>query len=484
MSFEALLTFFGILVAVLALARPVQRHSLLLFAPPWRISLALLVSFVLIACRDAPFGIPPPFGWPLPPVLFGLTLASFLIPVLAALWTWGNWYRAKLTRRRTARIENIFLAALREREFDEVERIVRRNRQRLKRLPPRASSALFKPEMVKALADSGSFVHLELLADLKLLDSLENRHSAVDAVIRALLRSDESPLRAAVVSKYGGLEHAAYSSEQSSLIESTFQNPDWYYEAGAHYPLVISAMEALRSGKLDVEYNSSGRDYEATQGTSRRASCPIYLAAGAEALAIEAAVEQRVERDFYSTDLFQIFVAVQEKSNFDEKVWSDPRNNSEFPTPFAYLLYTITSYLEDLSRFAIQQATSLQSPNEDGAPGGVAEQIVRSWSVCVWSIADSTKEVSSEFRLSIIRQYLVFMLQLGWGITEVCLGPTPSNVEDLSVWRDLFLAKLKSMLHPSDLVRWHALQEAVESLDQGKGYVFHGYEWLQNSLES
>jgi hypothetical protein len=396
----------------------------------------------------------------------------------------GQLAQSEAYRRRIERVENIFLAALREREFDEVERIVRRNRQRPKGLPPRASSALFKPEMVKALSDSHSFVHLELLADLKLLDSLENRHGAIGAVVRELLRSEASPLRSAVLDRYGGLEHNVHSAEHRALIEKTFQNPEWYFQSSAHYPLVISAMEALRSGKLDAEYNSSGRDYEARQGTSRRANCPIYLAAGAEALAIEAALEQRVERDFYSTDLFQIFVAVQEKSSFDEKVWSDPRNNGEFPTPFAYLLHTITSHLEDLSRLAIRQATSSESSIEDGAPGDAAEQIVRSWSVCVWSIADSVHEVSPDFRLSIIRQYLVFMLQLGWEISEVYLSPIPSNVEDLDAWRDLFLAKLRSMLHPSDHVRWYALQEAVESLDHGKRYVSGGYEWLQNSLVS
>jgi|SRR5580704_4259174 hypothetical protein len=303
-SLEALLTFFGILVAVLALARPVQRHSLILFAPPWRISFALLVSLALIVCRDAPFGIPPPFGWPLPPVLFGLSLASFLIPVLVALWTWASWHRAKLTRRRIERVE-IFLAALREREFDEVERIVRRNRQRLKGLPPRASSALFKPEMVKALSDPHSFVHLELLADLKLLDSLENRHGAIGAVVRELLRSEASPLRSAVLDRYGGLEHNVHSAEHRALIEKTFQNPEWYFQSSAHYPLVISAMEALRSGKLDAEYNNSGRDYEARQGTSRRANCPIYLAAGAEALAIEAALEQRSSGTFTAPIYFR-----------------------------------------------------------------------------------------------------------------------------------------------------------------------------------
>jgi hypothetical protein len=211
---------------------------------------------------------------------------------------------------------------------------------------------------------------------------------------------------------------------------------------------------------------------------------PDLSRSGAEALAIEAALEQRVEQDFYSTDLFQIFVAVQRKSNFDEQVWNDPRNNHEFPTPFAYLLYTIASHLEDLTRVAIQQATPAAPPGEIGAPGDVVEQIIQSWSVCVWSIADSVQEVSPIFRRSIIKQYLIFMLQLGWEASEIYPGPIPSNLEDLSVWRDLFLAKLKSMLNPSDHVRWYALQEAVESLDQGKGYVFNGYEWLQNSLES
>jgi len=129
-TLEALLTFFGILVAVLAIARPVQRHSLMLFATPWRLVAAVLLSLVLIVCRDAPFGVSPPFGWSLPKVLFGLTLGAFLVPVGAALWSWVSWRRAKLNGRRIGRVESIFQTALREREFDEVERIVRRIRKR------------------------------------------------------------------------------------------------------------------------------------------------------------------------------------------------------------------------------------------------------------------------------------------------------------------------------------------------------------------
>jgi len=186
------------------------------------------VSFLLIVCRDAPFGVSPPFGWPLPKVLFGLTLGAFLAPVGAVVWCWVSWKRAKLNGRRIDRVEDVFQAALREHEFDEVERIVRNNQDGLRHLPASAVSVLFSPPMVKALIDSHSLVHLELLSDRKFLDSLENRFGAVDVVVRELLRADVSPLRSAVVSRYGGLEHLPYSDSQRALMEKTFLNSAWY----------------------------------------------------------------------------------------------------------------------------------------------------------------------------------------------------------------------------------------------------------------
>jgi hypothetical protein len=74
-TLEGLLTFIGILIAVLAVARPVQRRSLILFVPLWGLGAAMLVSLVLVIARDAPFGVSPPFDWPLPMVQFCLTLA-------------------------------------------------------------------------------------------------------------------------------------------------------------------------------------------------------------------------------------------------------------------------------------------------------------------------------------------------------------------------------------------------------------------------
>jgi len=102
------------------------------------------------------------------------------------------------------KVEGLLQAALLEREFDEVERVIRRNHDRLTSLPPTASSVLFHPKMVASLTESGSLVHLELLSDLGFLKVLDSPVRAVDAVIRDLLVTDISPLRAAVMAALVG----------------------------------------------------------------------------------------------------------------------------------------------------------------------------------------------------------------------------------------------------------------------------------------
>lgn len=482
MTLEALLTFFGILVAILAIARPVQRHSLNLFLPWWCLGSGILLSLVLIICRDAPFSVSPPFGWSLSKVMFGLTVGAFIVPILAALWGWVSWDRAKLSGKRIKRVENVFRAALREREFDEVERIVRKNQERLGQLPATAVSVLFHPAMVAALIDSHSLVHLELLADMRFLKSLENRLGAVDVVVRELLRSDVSPIRSAVVSRYGGLEHLTYSDSERALMDRSFQNPEWYVTANAHYPLVMSAVEALRSGRLDADYNDIGRDYEANQGISKRSHCPIYLAAKTHVLAIEAAIERCVENDLYVSDLTDVFRAVQERSKFNETVWQSSSSNHEFPTPYAYLLYQIGEDLNHLSATALKRATSQHAPWRVEKPGRLAQDLAKTWSFCVWSIADSEGQVSPEFRKYSIEQYLLFVLALGWGPSEICPWPGGDNVQGLHVWRDLFLTELQDRFAGSNSPELIALEDSIESLDQGKQYVSKGYAWLKEKL--
>lgn len=421
----------------------------------------------------------PPFRWPLSMVTYALSLAAFLIPVLAAVWSWMAWHRARLTDRNVRGVEHVFRAALRESEFDEVERILESNQENLKQLPASAASVLFHPRMVAALLDSDSLVHLELLSDMQFLTSLENRFAVVDAVARQLLRSELSPLRSAVVQRYGGLEPFTPSEREQALMQRTFLNPDWYHQARADYPLVIAAVEEMRTGKLDAEYNGIGRNYEASQGISTRAHCPIYLAIKTHVLAIEAALETRFDQDLYVTDLEDIFRAVQERSRFDKAIWEHPLSNWEYPTPYAYLLHNISADLWDLSSTALRKATSDTVPRHTVAPGRLAGDLAMTWSFCVWGIADSYDQVSADFRNEVIAEYLRFVLALRSQPSEIYMGGV-NEVEGITVWRDLFVKELQARFRGDS--RRGALKEAMKSLDKGKGYVLLGYDWLAEQL--
>ena len=93
MTLAALLTFFSIAVAILALARPVGRRSLALFVPVRWVIDAVLLSLLCIIWRDAPLGLKPPFSWRLDLVEFGFTLGAFIIPV--GIRTARGSYRAR-----------------------------------------------------------------------------------------------------------------------------------------------------------------------------------------------------------------------------------------------------------------------------------------------------------------------------------------------------------------------------------------------------
>jgi len=115
------------------------------------------------------------------------------------------------------------------------------------------------------------------------------------------------------------------------------------------------------------------------------------------------------------------------------------------------------------------------------APDRIAGDLAQIWSFCVWSIADSEKQVSPSFRKSLIRRYLVFVLELGWGPGEVYHG-SAGNVQGLDAWRDLFAEELRERFAGDSGPRLDALKNALKSLDQGKMYVFHGYKWLEQKL--
>ena len=242
-----------------------------------------------------------------------LTLGAFVIPVTAAFWSWKLWYTAKLTSRNVSRLESFFQAALRESSFEEVERVLRKNHESLASMPSGAASVLFHPRMVKNLMSSHSVIHLELLASRPFLESLPNRLRAVEVVVREMISAAASPLQSAVVSKYGGIEHLEFTDAEKKIIDATFQNPAWYQDTNAHYPLIITAINKIESRELDDAYNSPDENYIASQGVAKRATCPIYLAVKTEVLAIESALEAGAEEDFYISDLYQIMHKIRKR---------------------------------------------------------------------------------------------------------------------------------------------------------------------------
>ena len=76
--------------------------------------------------------------------------------------------------------------------------------------------------------------------------------------------------------------------------------------------------------------------------------------------------------------------------------------------------------------------------------------------------------------------WLVFILEPGWQPSEIYSGPA-DEVEGLDAWRDVFMKELKEDFSGFSRLR-QALKDSVESLDQGKSYVYEGYDWLYEEL--
>jgi hypothetical protein len=225
------------------------------------------------------------------------------------------------------------------------------------------------------------------------------------------------------------------------------------------------------------------RNYATDQGISSRAHCIIYLAIKAEVLAIEAGIENNAaEKDFYVSDLWQIFCAVLEQSMFQEAVWESDQSNSEFPTPYAYLLSTIAYDLDDLSAAALAKAVSMPAALKLAAPARLPSDLARMWSACVSYVPDSAGHVSPAFRKSIIQQYLLFVLALKSAPHEILLYGQNVDAAVVCQWRDLYLGALTSRIVSASAVERDAIRHAFESLDMGKHYVYEGYEWLEDAL--
>ena len=482
MNLEALLTFFGLLAAAVAIMGPVQRRALLLFVPTWLLPASSLVALILLIIRDAPFGVAPPFGWRLDLVTYLLGLGAFVLPICGAILAWFLWWNAKLTSRNLPQLEELLQAALRESEFDEVDRVLRRNRLGLLKLPPNTATLLFNPRLVHQMVSSHSFIHLELLAQRPFLESLESRLHSVEMVVREILAAETSPLQAAVVRRFGGIEHQQFTSSDETLIESTFQNPHWYHDTNAHYPLIITAMNKIESGVLDVPYNLSDENYVAKQGVSKRANCLLYLAIKTEVLALDSAVDLGVEEDFYILDLWQILMKIYSHSKYDVAALESASGPHIPFTPYSYLLTEITSDFEDLIRNAV--AVSVRNSGvapQDASPSSTGTTLVKFWCLSIWELMSEPGRIDPEHLDEIVERYFRFMFAVGWQPSEVLYtGGQP--VSHLLAWRGALFEELKVCTMSPKSAHFNVLHRVFGKLDWGKPFISDGYDWLRSQL--
>jgi hypothetical protein len=300
-------------------------------------------------------------------------------------------------------------------------------------------------------------------------------------VVRELLLAQSSPLQSAVVARFGGNEHLQYTDNERNLIEATFENPSWYHDSNAHYPLIITAINKIESGELNGPYNLPDESYLATQGVSKRSTCPLHLAIKMEVIALGAAVDAEDERDFYISDLWQILMKIQEHTTFDIKT-TKPSLFGNPTTPYSYLLNEIASDFESLTERAVQMSVKANKvPPENSEPNLTGETLAKFWCLSVWELMREAKRLDPNLLDRIVERYFRFMFALGWETTEI-LYTVGQGVPSLNAWRDLLLGDLADCFKSPKQEHFTVLHRVFNSLDRGKPFISDGYDWLKTKF--
>jgi len=471
-TLNGLLAIVGIIIALYALARPIQQQSVKLFVPYRWIAVGLGISGLVLLALEALALWEIDVG---PWVSFSMQVAALATPVGVALWAVRRWRRAELTAEKDGRFKGFILTSLRENSFDELVRILEQNEGRLPEvLSAETAFLLFDRRLIRALIAERSWLHLWLLSNATLRKRLPDPRVAVDWTIRELLASEGTPLHAMVAAAEGSDESAYWSCEESDLIEWTFLDPDWYLSCHPAHPALMVVMEILDSGRLDDAYNRNDRLYIARQGVSSRSLCPIHLTQKMIKLAVRQAVLQRKDGDFCVDDLADIFGALYDHSHSDPTAWeTEHLECHEFPTPFAYLMSGICSDLSFLSEEAMRQADGGCQP-----PNKVAKFIGFSWTRCMMDLLDGDDHVPDSFRVRLLREYLAYLLKVK-DASDDRRRPTPAPLPE---WYEVQLTPFKQMCGSRDAERQDFLKRVVHGMDMGKPYINAWQGWLCSEL--
>lgn len=473
MSLDGLLTLVGIVIAVYALAQPIQRQSVRLFAPKWFIFLSIIISAILLLWRYAV----PTFCYQFYPESdMASVLGAFFFPIIGAITAYVFWNKAKLKKKKDKKFQEFILTSYYEDKFDELMRILKRNDESLQEvLEPETLDLLFERKFIRRMIEARNWIHLSLFSIEKLVGKLPNRYRVTDNIIREFVDAKTSPLHLAIVKDYGGREYLQPTKKEWELIEKTLQNPEWYMQVRIDYALtVLVCCEVIPSGKFDETYNKNGEWYIIRQGESARLRCPVYLALKTHVILLKKAIEKEEEteeeKDYYTSDLWNLFQSVCDHSRYDESVWEDIGANSEYPTAFAYLMKEILYDLEWLCDRAYKQG--------DRSPEGLGYRLIGTWATCVANLGISRNKVSDKFKFGCIGNYLSYALKM----MEAYEGARGERKENIRLWRDGLVEKLKTH-HAGGARRQEIRFQSMNNLDYGKRYIWEYHEWLRSELE-
>lgn len=470
MSLGALLTVIGVILAVYALARSSQRKSMGIFVPFRPILSGIALSAGLLIALE----VLTQWNVESPTAKFILGLTAFLIPIGVTVWAVASWHRAKLNAKNEPQFREFLLSCLRDDVFDEAVRILTKNKDNLAYvLTGDTADLVFDRQFIEAMVKSRSWLHLELLANKNLLDTLPRHYRAVDQTFREYLASEDSPLRTSALLGEGGDETLLLTNNDEELINRTLRNPNWYHRCRVGYPLVLSACEAIESESLNEAYNCADARYGALQGIAPRSRCPVFLAIKTISHALKDSItkgcgtEEDTHRD--AANLWDIFKVIQSHSKYCKETWEEPVRCGDYPTPFGFLLAEILSDYYSICN----DAYNTSDCGEKNLPPDTLAPVIRMWAFCVMRLADDKEHISPRFRNTHVSSFLELILQLRHYEINA-----KTHQETKKAWTQIFVDQTKDVIMDSQ----SCLSTILNGMDPCKDHIRQNRGWLTKEL--
>lgn len=467
MRLEGLLALIGIIIAVYALAQPVQRRSVRLLVPVWLVISSVIISASLLIWRYAVTIFCYRFY---PWSDFASMISALVIPIIGVFIAFIYWQRAKLSAKKNKVFREFIQTSVKENKFDELLRILEKNEESVVDVLEQGTlDLIFERGLIENTISARNWLHLRLLSDEKLIKKLTDRSAASNNLMRTLVAAETSPLHSAIVAAYGGREHTRPTEVEWKLIDKTLQNPKWYMNVRADYPIIVHAYEKIASKEFDFAYNQKDDLYTTHQGESSRLRCPIYLALKTHVLMLKKAIEIKGEDDYYVSDLWDLFRNVCEHSQYDKNVWEDRDANWEYPTPFAFLMKEVLADLKNLCRENYKQGNL--------PPGRIGSDLIRTWATCIANLGYSRDKVSDNFKFECLGYCLSYTMKM----KETYEGAEGERKENIKLWRDGLVEKLKRYRAGDERLR-EILFQSMNKLDYGKRHIWDYHKWLREEL--